>query len=55
MTNWGPRSEMTAPNYFAFDNMPGEANGQGSNDIWFVVSPAGELVPYSWRTHPDCR
>ena len=25
--------------YFAFDNMPGDANGQGSGDVWFAVSP----------------
>ena len=31
--------------YFAFDNMPGDANGQGSNEVWFVVSPTGDLVP----------
>ena len=31
--------------YFAFDNMPGDANGQASNDVWFVVSPTGDLVP----------
>ena len=31
--------------YFAFDNMPGDANGQGSDEVWFVVSPTGDLVP----------
>ena len=30
--------------YFAFDTMPGEANGQASNYDWYAVSPAGNLV-----------
>ena len=29
--------------YFAFDNMPGDANGQGSDEVWFVVSPTRRL------------
>ncbi|HYN69908.1 MAG TPA: hypothetical protein VEX41_06845 [Candidatus Eisenbacteria bacterium] len=28
--------------YFAADGAAGDANGQGVNDVWFVVSPAGE-------------
>ncbi|MGB7859774.1 MAG: hypothetical protein WBM90_04695 [Acidimicrobiia bacterium] len=30
--------------YFASDSAPGDANGQGLSDVWFVVSPAGEAV-----------
>jgi predicted lipoprotein with Yx(FWY)xxD motif len=30
--------------YFAFDNGPGETNGQGSGDVWYAVSPTGNLV-----------
>ena len=30
--------------YFAGDNNPGAVNGQGKNDAWFVVSPAGEAL-----------
>ena len=30
--------------YFAADAAPGDTNGQGLNDVWFVVSPAGEAV-----------
>lgn len=30
--------------YFAGDTGPGDVNGQGLNDIWFVVSPAGEAI-----------
>ena len=27
--------------YFGFDNAPGDANGQDSRDVWYVVSPFG--------------
>jgi|FLYL01.1.fsa_nt_gi predicted lipoprotein with Yx(FWY)xxD motif len=30
--------------YFANDSEPGDTNGQGVNDVWFVVSPEGEPV-----------
>ncbi len=30
--------------YFANDLKPGEANGQGVNDVWYVVDVAGEPV-----------
>jgi predicted lipoprotein with Yx(FWY)xxD motif len=30
--------------YFAEDMEPGETNGQGVGDVWFVVSPEGEPV-----------
>jgi predicted lipoprotein with Yx(FWY)xxD motif len=30
--------------YFAGDEAPGDTNGQGQNDVWFVVDAAGELV-----------
>lgn len=31
--------------YFAADPNPGDINGQGVGDIWFVVDAAGEAVP----------
>lgn len=30
--------------YFANDQQPGDTNGQGLNDVWFVVSPEGEAI-----------
>jgi predicted lipoprotein with Yx(FWY)xxD motif len=30
---------------FASDQAPGDTNGQGVGDVWFVVSPAGEPIP----------
>ena len=30
--------------YFAGDATPGALEGQGVNDVWFVVSPAGEML-----------
>lgn len=30
--------------YFAGDVAPGETNGQGINDVWFVVSPGGDPI-----------
>jgi len=30
--------------YFAADAAPGDVNGQGVNDVWFVVSPSGEQI-----------
>lgn len=30
--------------YFAGDAAPGDVNGQGLNDVWFVVSTAGEAI-----------
>lgn len=30
--------------YFASDAAPGDVNGQGVNDVWFVVGPDGEPV-----------
>jgi predicted lipoprotein with Yx(FWY)xxD motif len=30
--------------YFAGDPGAGDVNGQGVNDIWWVVSPAGEAI-----------
>jgi predicted lipoprotein with Yx(FWY)xxD motif len=30
--------------YFAGDAAPGETNGQGVNDVWFVIDPAGSLI-----------
>lgn len=31
--------------YFAADPNPGDINGQGVGDVWFVVTPEGEAVP----------
>lgn len=30
--------------YFAQDEAPGEVNGQGVNDVWFLVSPFGAAI-----------
>lgn len=30
--------------YFADDTAPGDANGQGVGDVWFLVSPIGEAI-----------
>jgi predicted lipoprotein with Yx(FWY)xxD motif len=30
--------------YFANDPEPGDINGQGLNDSWYVVSPSGDLI-----------
>lgn len=30
--------------YFAADAAPGDVNGQGVNDVWFVLSPGGEVI-----------
>jgi len=30
--------------YFANDNAPGDTNGQGLNDVWYVLTPAGEGI-----------
>jgi predicted lipoprotein with Yx(FWY)xxD motif len=30
--------------YFAADAAPGDTNGQGINDVWFVVTPSGESL-----------
>jgi predicted lipoprotein with Yx(FWY)xxD motif len=30
--------------YFAHDAAPGDVNGQGVGDVWYVVSPAGDAV-----------
>ena len=30
--------------YFANDAAPGDVNGQGVNDVWFLVSPTGEGI-----------
>lgn len=30
--------------YFAGDPSPGDTNGQGINDVWFVVSPEGDAI-----------
>jgi predicted lipoprotein with Yx(FWY)xxD motif len=33
--------------YFANDAAPGDTNGQGLNDVWYVVDSAGEAVGQS--------
>lgn len=30
--------------YFAGDEAPGDTNGQGVNDVWWVLTPAGEKI-----------
>ena len=30
--------------YFAGDEAPGDINGQGVNDVWWVLTPAGEKI-----------
>ncbi|MCV9993040.1 hypothetical protein OIU93_01855 [Paeniglutamicibacter sp. ZC-3] len=30
--------------YFAKDTKPGDVLGQGLNDVWYVVTPAGEMI-----------
>ncbi len=30
--------------YFAGDEAPGDTNGQGVNDVWFVIGPDGEPI-----------
>ncbi|WP_426004259.1 hypothetical protein ACPFL9_17810 [Paenarthrobacter sp. NyZ202] len=30
--------------YFAQDKKPGDVLGQGVNDVWYLVSPSGEMV-----------
>lgn len=30
--------------YFAVDAAPGDVAGQGVNDVWYVISPAGEVI-----------
>lgn len=30
--------------YFAGDEAPGDTNGQGVNDVWWVLTPAGETI-----------
>ena len=31
--------------FFAADAAPGDINGQGVNDVWFVVAPDGTMIP----------
>ena len=33
--------------YFASDTAPGDTNGQGIGDVWYVVSPAGKAIKSS--------
>jgi len=30
--------------YFANDTAPGDTNGQGINDVWYVLAPAGNAI-----------
>jgi len=30
--------------YFANDAAPGGTNGQGVNDVWYVIAPSGEVI-----------
>jgi predicted lipoprotein with Yx(FWY)xxD motif len=36
--------------YYAPDKAPGDTNGQGKNDVWFAVTPAGEAVSAAGAT-----
>ena len=31
--------------YYGQDSAPGDANGQGVGDVWYVLDPAGEPIP----------
>jgi predicted lipoprotein with Yx(FWY)xxD motif len=31
--------------YFASDAEPGDINGQGNNDVWFVIGADGRAIP----------
>ena len=35
--------------YFAADSEPGDTNGQGVNEVWYLVQPSGEKVPGGGR------
>jgi predicted lipoprotein with Yx(FWY)xxD motif len=37
---------------FANDAAPGDTNGQGANDIWFVVDPTGNMIEASADLQP---
>lgn len=39
--------------HFAGDEAPGDTNGQGVNDVWFVVDPSGEAVGTAPDTEAD--
>lgn len=30
--------------YYAQDKAPGDVNGQGVNNVWYLVSPSGEMI-----------
>ena len=32
------------PYYFYEDTAPGDANGQGMEGVWFLVSPSGDAI-----------
>lgn len=36
--------------YFAQDSGSGDVKGQGVNDVWYVVSPAGEAIQEAVKT-----
>ena len=38
--------------YFASDQAPGDTEGQGIGDIWYVVDPAGAAITEKARTGP---
>lgn len=39
--------------YFAQDQAAGDVNGQGVNDVWYVLSPAGEVIKQAPDTGSD--
>jgi predicted lipoprotein with Yx(FWY)xxD motif len=38
--------------YWAGDTQPGDTNGQGVNNVWFVVSPQGEMIDQEISSSP---
>jgi predicted lipoprotein with Yx(FWY)xxD motif len=39
--------------FFAGDAAPGDVEGQGVNDVWFVVSPAGDIIAPTPNPAPE--
>jgi hypothetical protein len=39
--------------YFAQDAAPGDVNGQGLNDKWYVVDPAGAAIGAAFTGTPE--
>ena len=39
--------------YFAQDSAPGDVNGQGVGDVWYLLSPDGEPIEESAHDDDD--